>query len=123
MTDATAATGAFKRLYAGTRMKHLEVQALWVQQLVRNKLVRVVKVSTSENPADILTKYVGRVWMDQVCQMLNVSFPDEEPFGKTEDSDDESVDIPDSQVGEQEEQWADDFQRAAGQLDRWPRSI
>ena len=61
--------------------------------------------------------------MDQVCLMLNVSFPDEELFGKKEESDNESVDSPASQVGEQEKQWADFFQRAAGQLDRWPRSI
>ena len=121
LTDATAAIGAVKRLGAGKRMRHLEVQELWVQQLVRNKLVRIAKLSTSENPADILTKHVGRIWLDAVCQMLNVSFPEEEPFGKKEESDDESVGSPASQIGKQEEQWAESFQRATGQLDRWPR--
>jgi hypothetical protein len=54
-SDASAAIGAANRLGAGKRMKHLEIQDLWIQQLVRSKILTIKKVSTHENPSDILT--------------------------------------------------------------------
>ena len=40
-SDASAATGASQRLGAGKRMKHLEIQDLWIQQLVRSKILTI----------------------------------------------------------------------------------
>ena len=53
-------------------MKHFEIQDLWIQQLVRNKILIIRKASAHENPSDILTKHVGREWLDRVCKMCNV---------------------------------------------------
>ena len=49
-SDASAAIGASNRLGAEKRMKHLEVQDLWIQRLVRNKILTIKKVSAHENP-------------------------------------------------------------------------
>lgn len=79
-SDASAAIGAANRLGAGKRMKHLELQDLWIQQLVKSKLITIRKVSTRENPADILTKNVPRHWLDKVCEMRNLRFPGEDDY-------------------------------------------
>jgi hypothetical protein len=100
-SDASAAIGAAQRLGAGKRMKHLEIQDLWIQQLVRSKILTIKKVSTHENPSDILTKHVGREWLDKVCKMCNMRFPGEDrelgvgspaPEGEEDDFDDPEAD-------------------------------
>ena len=120
-TDASAALGVFNRLGAGKRMKHIEIQNLWVQQLVRNGLVRLVKVSTHENPADILTKHVNRSWLDYVLMMCHIRFPGEEIV------ENESVGTPASLAGEdqyeedddQNSDWIKSFGEAVEQLALW----
>ena len=109
-SDASAAIGASQRLGAGKRMKHLEIQDLWIQQLVRSKILTIKKVSTHENPSDILTKHVGRDWLDKVCRMCNMSFPNEdESFGvgsPAPANDQEELDDPEA------EKWGEDFGQA-----------
>ena len=77
LSDASAAIGAAKRLGAGKRMKHIELQDLWIQQLIRNKLITLHKVSTRENPAYILTKVVSRQWLDSVSTMCGFRLPNQ----------------------------------------------
>ena len=109
-SDASAAIGAAQRLGAGKRMKHLEIQDLWIQQLVRSKILTIKKVSTHENPSDILTKHVGRDWLDKVCKMCNMRFPHEDssfgvgssaPKGDYDDLDDPEA-----------EKWGEEFEEA-----------
>ena len=116
-SDASAAIGASQRLGAGKRMKHLEIQDLWIQQLVRNKILIVKKVSTHENPSDILTKHVGREWLDRVCRMCNMRFPGEDdkwgvdctaPIGDEEDKEDPEAD-----------EWDSKFEEVAENLKKW----
>ena len=115
-TDASAALGAANCLGAGKRMKHLEIQELWIQQLVRNGVLRISKISTSENPADVVTKHVGRVWLDKVCRMCNIRFPDEEELGVGTSApvEDYSEDV-DPEV----DSWSERFQTAANRLHAW----
>ena len=56
-TDASAAKGIASRRGAG-KVRHIEVAQLWVQEKVSSGEIKVVKVSTSENVADALTKHV-----------------------------------------------------------------
>ena len=54
-SDACAAIGMARRRGLG-RVRHLDVEDLWVQAKVREKKVDLVNVKGSDNPADILTK-------------------------------------------------------------------
>ena len=56
-SDATAAIGIARRRGMG-KIRHLDCTDLWVQEVVRSGRAELVKVLGSENPADILTKFV-----------------------------------------------------------------
>ena len=47
------------RFGAGKRTKHVELRFLYMQDLVKAGLIKVLKVGTLNNPADLLTKYVS----------------------------------------------------------------
>ena len=55
--DASAALQAAAKL-ANSRMKHMELQQNFIQQIVRQKLVKLEKQTSAENVADLLTKFV-----------------------------------------------------------------
>ena len=57
-TDASAAMGVAQRLGIG-KIRHIEVNQLWLQEKVYSGEIRLVKVGTDENLADALTKPVG----------------------------------------------------------------
>ena len=54
-TDASAALGVAQRLGIG-KIRHIEVNQLWLQEKVYKGEIIVEKVSTDENLADALTK-------------------------------------------------------------------
>ena len=58
-SDATAAIGMVKRLGLG-RVRHLSVADLWIQQRVRQGGISLRKWPGPQNPADMMTKYLGR---------------------------------------------------------------
>ena len=58
-TDASAAEGIARRRGLG-KLRHVEVQALWVQDRMRKKDFSVHKVKGVSNPADIFTKHLCR---------------------------------------------------------------
>ena len=57
-TDASAAIGIGSRLGLG-KVRHIEVNQLWLQDKVYNGEVTLNKVKTDENIADALTKAVS----------------------------------------------------------------
>ena len=57
-TDASAAKGIATRRGMG-KIRHIEVQQLWVQDKVAKGQIKVEKISTTANPADNLTKYLS----------------------------------------------------------------
>ena len=59
LTDATAAIGIARRRGLG-KIRHLDTADLWVQEKVRSGQIELVKVLGSDNPADMMTKYVDR---------------------------------------------------------------
>ena len=54
-TDASAAIGISHRQGLG-KTRHIEVQYLWIQKDVLEEKLRIVKVGTDANPADLMTK-------------------------------------------------------------------
>ena len=67
-----AAIGIARRRGLG-KIRHLDVEDLWVQSKVRDKIVDLVKVAGVDNPADILTKYVDRGILTKMLQKLGMT--------------------------------------------------
>ena len=57
-TDSTAAIGIVHRSGLGGRTRHIQVQHLWLQEAISNGEMRVRKVSSEDNVADMLTKCI-----------------------------------------------------------------
>ena len=54
-SDASAAIGIANRVGVG-KVRHIEVNHLWLQEMVSNGKMRIEKVRSEENLADALTK-------------------------------------------------------------------
>ena len=72
-SDATAALGIARRRGLG-KVRHLDCADLWVQEKVRTGAVTVAKILGSENPADVLTKYVSKDIMDKALKKLGLRY-------------------------------------------------
>ena len=57
-TDSSAALGICQRQGLG-KLRHIQTQALWVQQKVRDKSIELRKVRGEVNPADLFTKFLS----------------------------------------------------------------
>jgi hypothetical protein len=68
-TDSDACRGTCNRSGLG-RLKHIEVETLWVQEAVGRNRVELARVSRTNNPSDCLTKLVPKVELDRQCKML-----------------------------------------------------
>ena len=55
--DASAAIGIAQRKGLG-KLRHLDTQALWIQDALQTRRVSVEKVLGAENPADLMTKHL-----------------------------------------------------------------
>ena len=71
-SDATAAIGIARRRGLG-KLRHLDVEDLWVQEQVRNKKVHLHKVLGTENPADIFTKYVDHPILTKALKFMSLA--------------------------------------------------
>ena len=69
-TDSTAALGMVYRKGVG-KVRHIEVQYLWIQDEVYKKKVSVLKVGTRDNPADMLTKSLKRELLEEHVAFVN----------------------------------------------------
>ena len=77
-TDSSSAKAIIQRLGPGRRVKHLEVQTMWVQQLHKLVLISMNKLGTLENVADMMTKHVPRGVLDKLAGKMGYSFSGEE---------------------------------------------
>ena len=55
LIDAKATMGIINRQGLG-KVRHIEVQHLWLQSAVKEKRIKLSKVSSEENVADLMTK-------------------------------------------------------------------
>ena len=69
--DATAAIGIAKRKGLG-KIRHLDTQALWIQDAVRSRRVQLEKVLGTQNPADLMTKHPDQQKLDGNLKILNI---------------------------------------------------
>ena len=72
-SDATAAIGICRRRGLG-RVRHLAATDLWIRVRLRTHDFELVKVLGSDNPADLLTKYLDRPLHDKHISALNLMF-------------------------------------------------
>ena len=70
-TDASATLGMVNRQGLG-KLRHVKVQYLWLQERVRRKDLSVDKVLGTENPADLMTKYLPASDMEKHLTYLSV---------------------------------------------------
>ena len=56
-TDSSAAKGIGSRRGVG-KVRHLDVNTLWLQQKISSKQIKLYKVGTHDNPADLGTKHL-----------------------------------------------------------------
>jgi hypothetical protein len=68
-TDSTACKGVCNRRGIG-RIRHMDVALLWLQQQVLRGLIKVVRVPGSENPADLMTKFLSGTDMHRILSEL-----------------------------------------------------
>ena len=58
-TDSSSGKSMATRIAASKKAKHIELKQLFIQELVAHDLVRILKINTTNNPADVFTKYVA----------------------------------------------------------------
>ena len=68
-TDASAAIGMVHRHGLG-KVRHIDVQHLWLQKDVSKRKLCVVKVGADANPADLMTKHLRPEVAEARLEML-----------------------------------------------------
>ena len=58
-TDSSSGKSMATRIGSSKKARHIELKHLFIQQLVQHDLVRIIKINTANNTADIFTKYVA----------------------------------------------------------------
>ena len=54
------------------KIRHLDTTDLWVQEVIRSGRVELVKVLGTENPADILTKYIEKPLLQKMLAKMGM---------------------------------------------------
>ncbi len=71
-TDSTAARAMALRS-GPARVKHVVLKMMFIQELVKKKIVDVRKIGTLSNPADLLTKAVDQATLERLLTSTGVS--------------------------------------------------
>ena len=71
--DATAAKGILER-QGISKVRHIDVNVLWLQQQVARKLVPLIKVDGTANCADLLTKHLAANVQERHIEMMKLEF-------------------------------------------------
>ena len=71
MTDSSAAK-SFSSQRGLSRMRHLEVKSLWLQEAICRKRLKIEKVRGKENPADLFTKYLNYQEAEDQCSRMSI---------------------------------------------------
>ena len=66
--------------------KHIQFRFLYIQDLVKNSVLRIVKVHTSVNPADVMTKHLTQHVLKKHLENLGLWCEDGFDFGTNEAS-------------------------------------
>ena len=74
-SDACAAIGIARRRGLG-KIRHSDVEDLWVQQKISDRSVDLAKVLGAENPPDILTNDVATDLLNKMLQQIGMVYLD-----------------------------------------------
>ena len=69
LVDSSAAIGVINRKGNG-RLRHVKVGMMWIQEKVEEGEIRIEKVLGTENPADLMTKYLPAAKIQQYMEKL-----------------------------------------------------
>ena len=69
VTDSSACSGICGRTGLG-KVKHMAIQMLWLQDVVRRGAVEMKRVRGDVNAADLMTKFLSRSKIDEHVQCL-----------------------------------------------------
>ena len=81
-TDSSSAKASASQRGTGKSTRHMQTRMLRLQERVAAKHLRVVKVETASNPADMLTKTIGRSKVEAFCAEIGQSEPCAETVDK-----------------------------------------
>ena len=74
-TDSTSGKSIATRIGSSKKAKHIDLKYLFIQQLVQSGIPSIHKISTHDNPADILTKYVPAEVLNKHLYMAGIHSP------------------------------------------------
>jgi hypothetical protein len=72
LTDSSAVK-AFASTRGSGRMRHVQIKDLWIQSLVKEGRVSLVKVRGDSNPADVMTKYLDKARCVELLALGGIS--------------------------------------------------
>ena len=81
-TDSSSAKAIASRRRTGKSTRHIQTRMLWLRERVAEKHFRVVKVASESNPADMLTKALGRSNVEEFCAEIGQTEPRAETLDK-----------------------------------------
>ena len=71
--DSSAALAIAKRKGAG-KLRHINVSALWIQDVQDREGAEYTKILGTDNPADLMTKYLARDKIDKHMSTIGQGF-------------------------------------------------
>ena len=71
--DASAAKGMVERRGL-SKVRHLDVDVLWLQEQQARRLLPLEKIPGTDNPADLMTKHVSGKDVEKYMKTLNIDF-------------------------------------------------
>ena len=81
-TDSSSAKAIASRRGTGKSTRHIQTRMLLLQERVAAKHSRVAKVASESNPADMLTKALGRSKVEEFCAEIGQTEPCAETLDK-----------------------------------------
>ncbi|MCF7184030.1 Ty1/Copia family ribonuclease HI [Corynebacterium sp. MC-13] len=70
--DSQSAIDLSKNSMYHARTKHIDVRYHWIRERIEEKSMQIEKISTNENPADMLTKVVTRAKFEHCLDLVNI---------------------------------------------------
>ena len=71
--DATAAKGILERSGL-SKVRHIDVNHLWLQEQCTRKIIPLTKVDGTKNPSDLLTKHLSVAVIEKHLECLNLQY-------------------------------------------------
>ena len=73
-SDSQSALDLSKNSMYHARTKHIDIRYHWIREVMDQQLLRLVKIHTDENPADMLTKVVSRDKLELCRDTTGIAF-------------------------------------------------